>query len=107
MFTLALFVIIRLMGVSKLWELLLTIARPMGIDQLAGKVLAVDASIWIVKIDSLYNSNSEKLKSILSKIMMLKRNNILPVFVFDGVAPALKRKTLEERYQKRLVAGEM
>lgn len=46
------------MGVSKLWELLLTIARPMGIDQLAGKVLAVDASIWIVKIDSLYNSNS-------------------------------------------------
>lgn len=95
------------MGVSKLWELLLTIARPMGIDQLTGKVLAVDASIWIVKIDSLYNSNSEKLKSILSKIMMLKRNNILPLFVFDGVAPALKRKTLEERYQKRLMAGEM
>jgi DNA excision repair protein ERCC-5 len=94
------------MGVYKLWELLLTIAQPYSIDQLSGKILAIDASIWIVKIDSLYSSNSEKLKSILSKIMLLKRNNILPVFVFDGVAPVLKRKTLEERYHKRFLAGE-
>lgn len=69
-------------------------------------MLAIDASIWIVKIDSLYSSNAEKLKSMLSKIMLLKRNNILPVFVFDGVAPALKRKTLEERYRRRLVTTE-
>ena len=68
--------------------------------------MAIDASIWIVKIDSLYSSNAEKLKSMLSKIMLLKRSNILPLFVFDGVAPALKRKTLEERYRRRLVAGE-
>lgn len=43
---------------------------------------------------------------MLSKIMLLKRNNILPIFVFDGAAPALKRKTLEERYRKRLVTTE-
>ena len=82
------------MGVYKLWELLLTIAQPVSIDHLSGKVLAIDASIWIVKIDSLYSSNAEKLKSILSKLMHLKRNHILPLFVFDGVAPQLKRKTL-------------
>lgn len=82
------------MGVFKLWELLLTIAQPYNIEQLNGKVIAIDASIWIVKIDSIFNSNNEKIKSILSKVMMLKRNNILPIFVFDGVAPALKRKTL-------------
>ena len=93
------------MGVYKLWELLLTIAQPFSVEQLSGKVLAIDTSIWIVKIDSLYNSNADKLKSILSKIMILKRNNILPLFVFDGQPPALKRKTLEERYQKRLVSG--
>jgi DNA excision repair protein ERCC-5 len=89
-----LFSLIYFMGVYKLWELLLTIAQSVSIDHLSGKVLAIDASIWIVKIDSLYSSNAEKLKSILSKLMHLKRNNILPLFVFDGVAPQLKRKTL-------------
>lgn len=34
------------------------------------------------------------MKSLLCKIMLLKRNNILPIFVFDGIAPSLKRKTL-------------
>jgi 5'-3' exonuclease len=70
-------------------------------------VLAIDASIWIVKIDSLFNSNAEKIKSILSKIMLLKRSNILPIFVFDGLPPALKRKTLEERNRRRLVNNEL
>ena len=82
------------MGVFKLWELLLTIAQPSSIEQLSGKVLAIDVSIWIVKIDTGLSSNTEKIKSILNKIMLLKRNNILPVFVFDGVAPLIKRKTL-------------
>jgi len=83
------------MGVLKLWELLLTIAKPYDIEQLYGKIVAIDASIWIVKIDTIFGSNTEKIKSILSKIMLMKRNNILPIFVFDGVPPALKRKTLE------------
>ena len=88
------FIIIFIMGVFKLWELLLTIAQPSSIEQLSGKVLAIDVSIWIVKIDTGLSSNTEKIKSILNKIMLLKRNNILPVFVFDGVAPLIKRKTL-------------
>jgi len=70
-------------------------------------VLAIDASIWIVKIDSLYSTNVEKIKSILSKIMVLKRNNILPVFVFDGVPPALKRRTLEERSKRRIITSNL
>ena len=82
------------MGVLKLWELLLTIAQTYSIEQLSGKILAIDASIWIVKIDTSFSSNLEKIKSILSKIMLLRRNNILPIFVFDGTPPALKRRTL-------------
>ena len=38
--------------------------------------------------------------------MLLKRYDILPVFVFDGMPPALKRKTLEERNRKRIVADD-
>lgn len=47
-----------------------------------------------------------KIKSILSKLMMMKRHNITPVFVFDGTPPALKRRTLEDRSRKRFVANE-
>jgi 5'-3' exonuclease len=39
--------------------------------------------------------------------MLMKKNNILPIFVFDGTPPALKRKTLEERARKRLVPSDM
>lgn len=95
------------MGVFKLWELLLTIAQPYTIEQLSGKVLAIDASIWIVKIDTGLTSNTDKIKSILNKIMTLKRNNVLPLFVFDGVAPGIKRRVLEERNRKRLIANDM
>lgn len=95
------------MGVFKLWELLLTIAQPSSLEKMQGKVLAIDASIWIVRIDTSLTTNTEKIKSILNKIMLLKRHNILPVFVFDGSPPAIKRKTLEERYRKRIVAGDV
>lgn len=37
----------------------------------------------------------------------MKKHNILPIFVFDGTPPALKRKTLEERARKRLVASDL
>ena len=95
------------MGVFKLWELLLTVAQPYNIEQLAGKVIAIDASIWIVKIDTIFSSNSDKIKSILSKIMLMKKHNILPIFVFEGTPPALKRRTLEERARRRLVTNDL
>lgn len=82
------------MGVFGLWDILLTTAQKMSIDQLSGKVLAIDASIWLVKADSIFAEDSQKIKCILQKIIYLRKNNILPIFVFDGIAPAIKRKTL-------------
>lgn len=58
-------------------------------------VLAIDASIWIVKINSIYQSVDEGLRCIFNKLVWLKKNNIKPIFVFDGDTPILKRKTLE------------
>ena len=37
------------MGVKGLWRLLLPIGRRISIETLAGKVLAVDASIWLTQ----------------------------------------------------------
>ena len=43
------------MGVFGLWDILLTTAQKMNIDQLSGKILAIDASIWLVKADSVFS----------------------------------------------------
>lgn len=89
------------MGVNKLWDILLTIASPRQIEDLSGLVLAIDASLWIVKVNSIFEGIDEGLRCIFNKLLWLKKNNIKPIFVFDGETPALKRKTLEERRNRR------
>jgi len=42
------------MGVHKLWDILLTIATPKQVSDLSGLILAIDASLWIVKVSSIY-----------------------------------------------------
>lgn len=37
------------MGVYGLWDILLTTAQKIDISKLSGKILAIDASIWLVK----------------------------------------------------------
>lgn len=85
----------------------MTTAERRRIEQLSGQVLAVDVSIWLVKIASRYPDLSQQLRCFLDKIVLLKRNNILPVFVFDGVAPLLKRHTLAGRRRKRVIAEDL
>ena len=82
------------MGVHKLWDILLTVAVQKRIEDLSGLVLAIDASIWVVKINSIYENIDEGLKCIFNKLVWLKKNNIKPIFVFDGDTPLLKRRTL-------------
>lgn len=89
------------MGVTKLWDILLTIAVQKRIEDLSGLTLAIDASIWIVKINSIYETIDEGLKCIFNKLVWLRKNNINPIFVFDGQTPLLKRKTLEQRRSRR------
>lgn len=42
------------MGVNKLWDILLTIAVKKNIEDLSGLILAIDASLWIVKVNSIF-----------------------------------------------------
>lgn len=89
------------MGVFGLWDILLTAASPAALHQLSGKILAIDASIWIVRM-SYIAEDHKKLRSLLERIVSMKKHNILPLFVFDGAPPAIKRKTLLLRRQKRV-----
>lgn len=85
------------MGVQSLWDLLLPTAKRINLEDLRGQILAIDASIWMVKVQAIYSHVDQMLLSIFNKIIMLLRYGIRPVFVFDGQTLDLKRNTLEKR----------
>lgn len=90
------------MGVHSLWDLLLPTARRIMLEELRGQTLAIDASIWMVKVQSIYRMVDQMIMSIFNKIMMLLRAGIRPIFVFDGQTLDLKRKTVEKRRRNML-----
>ncbi|RKF83763.1 putative dna excision repair protein [Golovinomyces cichoracearum] len=95
------------MGVTGLWPILAPSARPTPLPTLNRKRLAVDASIWIYQFlkavrdkegNALPNSH---VVGFFRRICKLLYYGILPVFVFDGGAPILKRQTIQNRKKIR------
>ncbi|KAH9868413.1 hypothetical protein J1614_007485 [Plenodomus biglobosus] len=95
------------MGVTGLWTVLQPCARPIKIETLNKKRLAVDASIWIYQFlkavrdkegNALRNSHIVGFFRRVCKLLFI---GIKPVFVFDGGAPALKRQTIQHRKSRR------
>ena len=95
------------MGVTGLWVVLQPCARPIKIETLNKKRLAVDASIWIYQFlkavrdkegNALRNSH---IVGFFRRICKLLFFGIKPVFVFDGGAPTLKRQTINNRKSRR------
>lgn len=88
------------MGVKGLWSILESTSKTVKIESLAGKVLAVDASIWLYQFvkamrDSQGNTiHGAHIVGFLRRICKLLFNGIKPVFVFDGAAPELKKATI-------------
>lgn len=92
------------MGVTGLWQILDSVGHPIKLDGLEGKRLGVDANIWLYKFirgfkekDNVTSIESHKL-GLFNRISKLLFYKIKPIFVFDGPAPVLKRKTLEKRH---------
>ena len=95
------------MGVTSLWTVVQPCARPIKLETLNKKRLAVDASIWIYQFlkavrdkegNALRNSHVVGFFRRICKLLFI---GILPVFVFDGGAPALKRQTINARKRRR------
>ncbi|RID59977.1 hypothetical protein BRARA_F03166 [Brassica rapa] len=95
------------MGVQGLWELLAPVGRRVSVETLAGKRLAIDASIWMVQFikamrdekgDMVQNAHLIGFFRRICKLLFLKTK---PVFVFDGGTPALKRRTVIARRRQR------
>jgi DNA excision repair protein ERCC-5 len=98
----------EIMGVKGLWRLLLPIGRRISIETLEGKVLAVDASIWLAQFLSALKdpetgrtAPSAHLVGFFRRLCRLRYHGIRPVFVFDGVPPEAKRRELARRRRRR------
>ncbi|KAF9170743.1 DNA repair protein rad2 [Mortierella sp. AD011] len=95
------------MGVKGLWELLHPVARPIKLENLSNKHLAIDASIWLHQFlrgmrdkEGQVVSNAHII-GFFRRICKLLYYNIKPIFVFDGGTPALKRLTIQERRRRK------
>lgn len=95
------------MGVQGLWELLAPVGRRVSVETLAGKKLAIDASIWMVQFmkamrdekgEMVHNAHILGFFRRICKLLFLRTK---PVFVFDGATPALKRRTIAARRRHR------
>lgn len=95
------------MGVNSLWDILGPTARPVRLEALSRKRMAVDASIWIYQFlkavrDQEGNTLPQShIVGFFRRICKLLYFGILPIFVFDGGAPALKRETINKRRERR------
>ncbi|KAI0250242.1 hypothetical protein BJV78DRAFT_600137 [Lactifluus subvellereus] len=99
------------MGVKSLWDLLTPLGRPVLLETMEGKALAIDSSIWIYQFQATMRDKEGKalvnahVLGFLRRICKLLFYGIKPVFVFDGGAPALKRNTIAERKKKKIGAA--
>ena len=95
------------MGVTGLWTVVQPCARPIKLETLNKKRLAVDASIWIYQfLKAVRDKEGNALRNshvvgFFRRICKLLYFGILPVFVFDGGAPILKRQTIAGRKKRR------
>lgn len=100
------------MGITGLLPLVKPIIRKRTIKYYKGKRIGVDGSVWLHTIASivafeLYHNIQTKLhlQQFKRKLEILLKNNIIPVFVFDGdfsiakEPTTLKRKEIREKYR--------
>ncbi len=78
------------MGVQGLWQLLQPVARPIKIETLEGKRLAIDSSLWLYHFQMAMRDKEGRTLSnahilgFLWRILKLLFHGVRPVFVFDG-----------------------
>ncbi|THV07342.1 PIN domain-like protein [Dendrothele bispora CBS 962.96] len=95
------------MGVKSLWTLLTPVGRPVMLENMEGKTVAIDSSIWIYQFQATMRAKDGRtlvnahVLGFLRRLCKLLFYGMKPVFVFDGGAPALKRSTLNERRKKK------
>jgi len=72
--------------------------KTMNLSDIFGKTLVIDTSIYMY----LYETENCLLENIFLLISTLKKYNIIPIFIFDGIPPKEKKQTMCDRYNLRI-----
>jgi len=96
------------MGVQNLWKLLAPCGHRVSIETLSTRRLAIDVSIWLTQfIKAMRDKETGEMVANAHLLGMMRRickllfHHIKPIFVFDGPAPMLKKRTLAQRQRVR------
>ncbi len=101
-----------------LGKLVANVKQKIGLDELSGKVVAIDAYNTIYQFLSIIRQpdgtplmdSKGRVTSHLSGLLYRTANlldyNIQPIYVFDGIPPALKQRTIQARMNRRKEALE-
>ena len=105
------------MGCKGLWAFLNEIITEIPIDKLKGKPIVVDIMLYIYKyiigirntgrdITSINGDNINHIYAIYNLVKNFSDNGILPICVFDGKSPEIKKDSVEKRKLISEIAGE-
>ncbi|KAH6823564.1 5'-3' exonuclease family protein [Perilla frutescens var. hirtella] len=94
-------------GVHGLWELLARVGRRISIETLAGRKLAIEASIWMIQfMKAMRDEKGEMVRNahilgFFRRICKLFYLQTKPVFVFDYGISVLKRQIVITHHRQR------
>ena len=75
------------MGVPKLWDILAPAVQTVKLRDLAGKIVAVDVSIWLIELQHIVRRAATAtlpLKNVVNRCLTLQQEGITVLAVFDG-----------------------
>jgi len=90
------------MGVKQLKKLLTKYAPSSitlrDIEYYKGKKFAIDANLFMYRF---YYNHGNYIDGFTNQVFYFLKNNIIPVYIFDGKPPAEKTRVLKERTEKK------
>lgn len=68
-------------------------------EQLRDKIIVIDTSIYLYK----FKGNTNLFGYMYQMLLLFKKYNICPIFIFDGKPPEEKRNLLDERKKEKII----
>ncbi|XP_041495342.1 flap endonuclease GEN homolog 1 [Microtus oregoni] len=93
------------MGVKDLWQILEPVKQHIHLQDLSGKTIAVDLSLWVCEAQTVKKMVGTvvkpHLRNLFFRISYLTQMNVKLVFVMEGEPPKLKADVMSKRTQTR------
>ena len=74
--------------------------KTLGLKNLSNKKIVVDTSIYLYR----FESSDTLIESFYLMLIVFKKYNITPIFIFDGKIPEIKKEMLKKRKKEKIEA---